>query len=279
MLDIDWHVKRLSNIHLHRKAFYPPARVPRRAVEETPDGLDYGFDVPNLPRLKEKHPSITASAVIKTAIALIDITRTGHTHALFDHYEAARSTLPYWPSGIRSLPSADGTSLADLDGSDVMGPTMNGFSNIIEVNPEERGIDFMLRLQEEQDEVTDRAHAPWLPIIDKLNALHPGENAGDLVVELQHTQFITWIPGFFGEYEKIKLVQLAIRAILGVVFVAGIGGPQATTYMISLRWDAANYSREETERLIKDVEKAVMWLVDEKNWDAPVGDLLQQMKK
>jgi hypothetical protein len=49
--------------------------------------------------------------------------------------------------------------------------------------------------------------------------------------------------------------------------------------MISLRWDAANYSREETERLIKDVEKAVMWLVDEKNWDAPVGDLLQQMKK
>ena len=142
---------------------------------------------------------------------------------------------------------------------------MNGFSNIIEVNPEERGIDFMLRLQEEQDEVTDRARAPWLPLIDKLNALHPGRNAGDLVVELHHRQFITWIPGFFGEYEKIKLVQLAIRAVLGVVFFAGIGGPQATTYMISLRWDAANYSRQETGRLIKDVEKAVMWLVDEKN--------------
>jgi hypothetical protein len=97
-------------------------------------------------------------------------------------------------------------------------------------------------------------------------------------VELQQTQFITWIPGFFGEYEKIKLVQLAIRAVLGVVFVAGIGGPQATTYMVSLRWDAANYSRREMGLLIGDVEKAVMWLVDEKNWDARAGDLLQQIE-
>jgi hypothetical protein len=48
--------------------------------------------------------------------------------------------------------------------------------------------------------------------------------------------------------------------------------------MVSLRWDAANYSRREMGLLIGDVEKAVMWLVDEKNWDARAGDLLQQIE-
>jgi hypothetical protein len=59
-----------------------------------------------------------------------------------------------------------------------------------------------------------------------------------------------------------------------LVFVAGLGGPQATTYMISLRWDVANYSQEEVERFVKDVEKAIMWLLEEDSWAQPISDFL-----
>jgi hypothetical protein len=95
-----------------------------------------------------------------------------------------------------------------------------------------------------------------------------------MLPETHQTQFLTWVPGFLGDYEKIRVAQIAIRAALGLVFVAGLGGPQATTYMISLRWDVANYSMEETEAFVKDVEKAVMWLLEEENWEREVGGFL-----
>jgi hypothetical protein len=108
-----------------------------------------------------------------------------------------------------------------------------------------------------------------------LNSQHSGEGAGDLVPETLITQFMTWIPGFLGDYERLRVAQIGIRAALGLVFVAGLGGPKATTYMVSLRWDAANYSQAETERFVRDVERAVGWLLDEGNWEKPVGGFVE----
>jgi acyl-CoA synthetase (AMP-forming)/AMP-acid ligase II len=279
-LEVNWHVKRLADLHLHRKALYPPATVPRQATTSNPDGWDYGFDAPQLLDLKRHHPHITASVVLKAAIALVSTTRTGHTHALFGNMEACRSTLPFWPTSLGRLSSTeDGTSLADLDASDVAGPTMNAVTNLIPVHHSESGIAFLTRLQNEQSELTKHSHAPWRRIMDKLNALHPGECAGDLLPEVHQTFFMTWVPGFLGDYERVRVAQIAIRAALGMVFVAGLGGPQATTYMISLRWDAANYSQGETEKFVKDVERAVVWLLYEGNWEAPVEGFLDSCVK
>jgi hypothetical protein len=225
--------------------------------------------------LKRHHPHITASVVLKAAIALVSTTRTGHTHALFGNKEACRSTLPFWPTSLGQIPNTDGTSLADLDASDVAGPTMNAVTNLIPVTRSESGLAFLARIQIEQAELTKRSHAPWRRIIDKLNALHPGERAGDMLPEVHQTFFMTWVPGFLGDYERLRVAQIAIRAALGMVFVAGLGGPKATTYMISLRWDAANYSQVETERFVRDVERAVVWLLDEGNWEMPLGGFLE----
>jgi acyl-CoA synthetase (AMP-forming)/AMP-acid ligase II len=275
-LDVNWHVKRLTDIHLHRKALYPPATVERQATTANPDGWDYGFDAPQLLDLKRRHPHITASVVLKAALALVNTARTGHSHALFGNLEAARFTLPFWPTSIHHLASStNGASLADLDASDVAGPTMNAVINLIPVPRSASAIAFLTALQTEQAELTRRSHAPWRRIIDKLNSQHSGEGAGDLVPETLITQFMTWIPGFLGDYERLRVAQIGIRAALGLVFVAGLGGPKATTYMVSLRWDAANYSQAETERFVRDVERAVGWLLDEGNWEKPVGGFVE----
>lgn len=273
-IEVNWHVQRLADLHLHRKALYPPAKVPRQATTADPDGLDYGFDAPQLLNLKKHHPQITASVVLKAAMALVNITRTQHTHALFNNFEAARSTLPFWPNTLHHLSTNGTTSISDLDASDVAGPTMNAVTNLIPVHRSESALSFLSRLQNDQLQLTKHAHAPWRRIMSGLDALHPGENAGDMLPETHQTQFLTWVPGFLGDYEKIRVAQIAIRAALGLVFVAGLGGPQATTYMISLRWDVANYSMEETEAFVKDVEKAVMWLLEEENWEREVGGFL-----
>ena len=101
-MEVDWHVQRLENLHLHRKALYPPAEVPRQGSTANPDGLDYGFDAPQLLNLKKYHPQITASVVLKAAMALVNITRTQHappfpsgptTSATF-----LQETTPRWES-------------------------------------------------------------------------------------------------------------------------------------------------------------------------------------
>ncbi|KAL5407395.1 hypothetical protein PMIN04_011741 [Paraphaeosphaeria minitans] len=278
-MDVNWHVKRLANIHLHRKALYPPAHVPRQAIQTSPDGIDYGFDAPALLNLKRHHSHITASVVLKAAMALVNITRTKHTHALISNYEAGRSSFPFWPDTLRHLPGPNGSTLADLDASDVAGPTMNAVTNVIAVAPAETTLAFLNRLQDEQFALTAHSHAPWRRIIAALDALHPGENAGELIYETHRTQFLTWVPGVLGEYERMRIAAIAIRAALGLVFVAGLGGPRATTYGISLRWDVANYSREETMRFVRDTERAVLWMLEEGNWGRGVGAFLATVEE
>lgn len=273
-LEVDWHVKRLANIHKHRKALYPPEHAPRQAITTSPDGLDFGFEAPSLLNLKRRHSHITASVVLKAAMALVNITRTKHTHALFMNFEASRSTFPFWPDTLRHVSGANGSTIADLDASDVAGPTMSSITNIIPVDRPETAIDFLNRLQTEQSELTKRSQAPLRRIISRLNDLHPGENAGEMIAEINRAQVLTWVPAFLGDYEKIRVESLAIRAAVGIVFVAGLGGPQATTYMIGMRWDVANYSAEETTKFVQDTGKAVLWLLEEENWNAPVSKFL-----
>ena len=99
------------------------------------------------------------------------------------------------------------------------------------------------------------------------------------IVETWRTQFITWIPGFLGDYERLKVAQIAIRAVIGLVAVAGIGGPTGTTYMLSMRWDVANYSRENTQEFVDDLKDAVLWLTAKENWNAPVSVFLNELGK
>lgn len=274
--EVNWHVKRLANIHHHRKALYPPAHVPRKENMTTPDGIDYGFDAPALLNLKKHHSHITASVILKAAMAIVNVTRTGHTHALLSNYESCRSTLPFWPDTFRHIPSANGSTMADLDAGDVAGPTYNGVTNLIEIDHSEPALAYLNRLQAEQLELTKYANAPWRRVISALNELHPGENAGEIIPETHSTYFLTWIPGVLGEYERIKIANLVIRCALGLVFVAGLGGPQATMFGVSLRWDVANYSAGETMEFMRDVEKAVLWLLEEENWNKPLGEFLVQ---
>ncbi|KAL8868467.1 MAG: hypothetical protein Q9198_008168 [Flavoplaca austrocitrina] len=204
-------------------------------------------------------------------MSLVDVSRTGHSHALFNNFEAGRTRFPFIPASLEAL-NPEG-----YEASDVNGPVMQGVCNLVEVSRSDSAIALLRHMQAEQMELTKHAHAPLRRIIETLNA--SGNGAGDMIVETHRTQFLTWIPGFLGEYERIKVAQIAIRCVAGLVVVAGLGGPAATTYMLSMRWDVANYSRAKTQEYVEDLETAVRWLTAKENWDLPVGVLVEQLRR
>ena len=168
-----YHTNRLSDIHLHKQALYPPAPAPRQAITESPDGLDYGFDAPGLLDLKASHPGIIAAVVLKAALSLVNVSRTGYTHALFFNFEASRARFPFIPASLESL-NPEG-----YEASDVNGPVMQGVCNLVEVLRSQTAIALLKRMQAEQTELTKHAHAPLRRIIDTLNS--KGTGAGDMV--------------------------------------------------------------------------------------------------
>lgn len=312
----------MSDLHLHKQALYPPAPIPRQAITESPDGLDYGFDAPGLLDLKTSHPGIIAAVVLKAAMALVNVARTRHTHALFHNFEAARTRFPFIPTSLEALnPEA-------YEASDVNGPVMQGVFNLVEVPRSQTAITLLKRMQAEQLELTKHAHAPLRRVIDTLNA--SGTGAGDMVckisiqiaysrfdeaymvspnttqssdipyryvyppssniplttpppplqiVETHRSHMLTWVPGFLGDYSHLKVLQIAMRCVAGLLVVAGLCGPAATTYMLSMRWDVANYSRAKTQEFVEDLEAAVVWLTAKENWDVPVSAFLEGMGK
>ncbi|KPM38310.1 hypothetical protein AK830_g8217 [Neonectria ditissima] len=265
-VSVDFHVKRLRNLHEHTKALYPPAKSPRQAITESPDGLDYGFDAPGLLGLKKDHPKIAAPVVLKAAMALVNVARTGHSHAIICNFEAGRAQFPFVPGSVQALHQDS------FEASDVNGPVMQGVCNLIEVPRDEKALALLTRLQDEQESLTKHAHAPMQRIIEGLNA--QGHGTGDAMVEAHRTQFSTWVPGVLGEYEKLQVSKIAIRCAAGLVIVGALGGPAATTFMLSMRWDVANYSREETGKFVADLESAVLWLTTRETRDLSVKDFI-----
>lgn len=187
---VSYHMKRLSGLHLHKQALYPPAPIPRQAITESPDRLDYGFDAPGLSDLKTSHPGIIAAVILKAALCLVNVSRTGYTHALLNNFEAARTRFPFVPASLEAL-NPEG-----YEASDVNGPVMQGVCNLVEVPHSETAIALLKRMQAEQTELTKHAHAPLRRVIDTLNA--SGTGAGDMVrdvwFQIQHSIFLSHQP-------------------------------------------------------------------------------------
>lgn len=219
--------------------------------------------------MKAAYPEVTAPVILKAALALVNVSRTQHSHSLFYSLEAARTKFPFVP------PSLEAMNPEAFEATDVNGPVMEGVCNLIEVPRHQTTISLLKHLQAEQLEQTKHAHAPHRRIIENLNA--SGTSAGELMVETHRTQFLSWVPGFLGEYEQIRVAMLAIRCVIGLVCVGGIAGPKSTMYTLSMRWDVANYSREETQAFVDDIKFAVLWLTNKDNWDAPIIKFLQDI--
>lgn len=263
---VEYHVQRLKDLYRHKAALWPLDFMPQQATDEDLDAIDLTFHAPGLIELKKAHPSIMASIVLKAAMALIAIKRTGHTHAIFNNFEAGGDRLPFVSDSLYTQ-----NEIA-FGAFDINGPTHQIVTNLVEARPDDTALSFLDRMQKEQAELTNHAHAPLRHVIEALNV--DGNGSGDMIIEAQRTCVLSWVPGLLDEYENIEVLQLVIRAPTGIALIGSLGGPKETTYFIGARWDAANFSESEMEAYLEDLKRTILWLIAKENWYSPIGELL-----
>lgn len=196
---VQWHVNRLRGIHSHHAALFPRQKAPEwfkgdstgwidestgkpgperklasseeENQKEGVTGLSQKISLPDMQHLKHTH-GIDASTVMKAALALLNTKLTGQKVALFAEYFAARNSWPYLPEWMsRVLPEP----------MEVDGPTVQKVVVAIEVpltgageegEGEKEGgnsiLEFLIKLQKEQDLMKKYVHAPFRDVIDGL---------------------------------------------------------------------------------------------------------------
>lgn len=253
-----WHVKRLKDLDAHVKSIYPPAheRIKWNPLIEEERGLQHTFQAPGITHLRSKH-GIAAAVALKSALALLNVHRTGQTHALFCNLEAARATFPFVPKSLES----------QFEATDVAGQTIQQVINLIPIpaSSGETVIQFLQRIQADQRELTKHASAPLKEIIAGL-----GPKSGALVRTIFEQQIFNWIPGTdhtrttnsYG-HRVLKRTQMP-----GTSFTmnAGFGGDQRMFLNVS----SSLLDIEDTKRMAYDVERILMWLLEEGNWEKEV---------
>lgn len=233
---VQWHVNRLRGIHSHHAALFPRQKAPEwfkgdstgwidkstgkpgperklasseeENQKEGVTGLSQEISLPDMHHLKHIH-GIDASTVMKAALALLNTKLTGHKVALFAEYFAARNSWPHLPEWMsRVLPQP----------MEVDGPTVQKVVVAIEVpltggageegeGEEGEGnsiLEFLLKLQKEQDLMKGYVYAPFRDVIDGLHdtkntttttTTNDARNAdAKTTLSISRRQIFNWLP-------------------------------------------------------------------------------------
>ncbi|KAG8164562.1 hypothetical protein KVR01_006480 [Diaporthe batatas] len=267
-----WHLRRLSSLrqHVEAGALFPPTLITPRgqyngALVGGDDRIFFMFDTPDIHALRKEHPDITPQAVVKSAAALMNVHRTGHSHAVFTNHEASRTSFPFVSKTMVAV------SPRLFEATDVSGPTYHNVINLIEVRRVGGGetvLGFLRRVQAEQTLLTKHSAAPMRKIMDGL------EGGNELVPELIGAQVFNWVPGMgtmgTNPHHHHEVLSGVIKSHLGLSMHCGLGGPQNQTVIVRVRGDG--FEQDGLRRIGEEMEAITKWLVTRGNWEVPVGD-------
>lgn len=233
---VQWHVNRLRGIHSHHAALFPRQKAPEwfkgdstgwidestgkpgperklasseeENQKEGVTGLSQKISLPDMHHLKHTH-GIDASTVMKAALAFLNTKLTGHTVALFAEYFAARNSwpfLPEWMSSVLPQPmEVDGPTVQKV----VVAIEVFGGGGAGEEGEGEEGegdsiLEFLIKLQKEQDLMKKYVHAPFRDVIDGLHdtkntttttTTNDARNAdAKTTLSISRRQIFNWLP-------------------------------------------------------------------------------------
>lgn len=266
---VQWHVNRLRGIHTHDAALFPRQKAPEwfkgdstgwidestgkpgperkplfllssseEKQEEGVTGLSQEISLPDMQHLKHAH-GIDASTVMKAALALLNTKLTGHKVALFAEYFAARNSwphLPEWMSKVLPQPM------------EIDGPTVQKVVVAIEVpltgaGEKEEGegeegegnsiLEFLIKLQKEQDLMKKYVHAPFRDVIDGLDDTKNTNNTKNTktntntdernadaktTLSISRRQIFNWLPSQSPPQSHLSKIQQISRTDCGLLW-------------------------------------------------------------
>ncbi|KAJ5677319.1 uncharacterized protein N7477_002952 [Penicillium maclennaniae] len=213
---------------------------------------------------------LTAPVVLKAALALMIILHTNHTHALFLNLEAQRARLPFLRE---NLPFESVHEAAD-----VSGPTFGGVLNLVKFEPTETVLEYLTRIQKDQENLTKYANVPWHELSRQTG--HPMEDILPVVAE---SMIFNWMaglgPAVLGEnpYRHMAVTQTHIRTKLGMLASAGAGGKDGGQIVLFFQGALANVSSLWVERAAEEMKNIALWLADETSLQTQVGEFTKHV--
>ncbi|ROV92074.1 hypothetical protein VPNG_09818 [Cytospora leucostoma] len=264
-----WHLRRLASLpqHIEAGALFPPTlRTPvgeyNAALIKGDDCVQFTFDVPDIHKLRREHQNVKAQVVVKSAVALMNVYRTGHTHALFTNHEASRTYFPFISKAVMDL------APKQFEATDVNGPTYQNVTNLVEIKESETVLAFLERMQEEQTLLTKHAAAPWREII---KGLKDGDKS---ILKVISAQVYNWVPGLgttgTNPHHHHEVLNAIVRPHQGLSLNCGLGGPQNQTFIVQVRGDG--FDRDGLRKVGEEVEAITRWLVGKEHWESAIGE-------
>lgn len=246
-------------------------------------GLTRTVNVPGLPALREKH-GIPPHVILKAAVTLFNVHRTGSSTALFANLEAARH-WPFtadWASENQHLPNP----------LNITGPTFELVVNRIEVSDKhEPVLTFLQRIHKDQTELSSNAH---FPLRELLNS--PSLTTEDIAViqETMKRQIWNWLAGTQTQSQQkistappsstneninsrpvsLEIFTRAAYGDVGIAWTCGLWDNE--TLYLNASYDDCQLSKDEVFKAMGEVLSVAAWLVQSTEFSR-VGDVVIDM--
>lgn len=269
---ISFHLNRYKGINVLRGALWPPQAVIVQGTDSSNQRSDKSqFELAVtvtrrcsfLAEIKSTH-GITASLIVRTAIAIFNTCMTGHTHAIFTMPMAGR-TWPFLQDSVTQfLPNP----------VNIAGPTLAATTSILHIRPEETLGSLLERVRADQRMLRKHQHTPL--------SLPYQIGKEDFPVWLEaKCQYYNWLPerwvagGIDVNDRALKLVHT--RGYEGgssqfFMWECGLQEAEETVWVRAKR-SPDLFTNKETRDFAETVLDIVEWICEVENWTNTVDEL------
>ncbi|EGP86595.1 unnamed protein product [Zymoseptoria tritici ST99CH_1A5] len=241
-------------------------------------GLRRKVLVEDIPLLKSAH-NVPSFMLVKSAIALLNISRTNGKEAIFGTINAARN----WPF------ASDYTALEReaYTGNplDISGCTTEYVLDRIPVGRSKSVLDFMRQVTQDEERNSSFAHTPFFRIVDRLRdplssddvrTFAERERDADSLLPLIRRQSFNWLPTAptAQSSKGLQFQEMLTRMDNGLT-ITGFLADDKRSVVLGFSWDAEHLTMREAESALDELVGLVGRMGREENWGLTVGELLR----
>lgn len=264
-----FHLRLLDGIGNFRQALWPT--IPNLPSQPETTNLNVPLSVrnaslthylrlPTLPNILTEH-TISAPAIVLTAISIFNVMQTGHSHAILSMFLGGRAWPFLAPEIANTLPNP----------LNIAGPTFTYVTSVVQINTEETVEKLLRRVTEQQKHLTEHQHVPP----SMLGQLKAEDRE---VWRDSKRQVCNWIPSARAgeeherELDLIKRDGYAAQGGMNFRWEGGVMNDKETVKM-KVIWHRELFSYEEVNEFLNTLMRIIGLLAEVEDWGKSVGEV------
>ncbi|CAK4005360.1 acyl- synthetase [Lecanosticta acicola] len=252
--------------------------VPQAEKIKAQKGIRRMVKVADIAKLKAEH-NVPVFMLVKTAIAVMNICKTGGKEAIFGTINAART----WP--FSSDYSALEREAYNGNPLDISGCTTEYVLDRIPVGRSKSLLALMQQVTKDEEKNSSFAHTPFFRIVDRLRdplsaddtrTFAERERDAESILPLIRRQSFNWLPTApTAQSPKGLMLQEMLTRMDNGLTITGFLLDDKKSVALSFSWDAEHLSFKEAERTLDELVVLVDRMGREENWSETVEGLMR----